>query len=103
MLNLQNPSRDDVSAALRAYAHVTSQEAARQLMEKVGGVDALADLASSAFAAVIEAANTATANAASTGKPKAQARPMTTANFDTQAVNKIYARWNNPPKRNRGE
>lgn len=57
------PTRDDVRAALAAYANAPgkSKAGAIKLMEKIGGSNALSKLKEAKFAAVIEAAKKAAA------------------------------------------
>lgn len=54
------PTRDDVQAALRAYADVSSKAAAIKLMSKHGESDALSKVKPAKYAAVIDAAKKAT-------------------------------------------
>jgi hypothetical protein len=87
------PNRNDVLTALRQHGVLQSQAAANRLLQEVGGVDALADLPESKFAAVIAACGvTGGAN----GRPAAK------------TINEagIWNHWNRPgqkaPSRDHG-
>jgi len=95
MLNLIDPTREDVQQALAA---MPSKAEAIRLMKAHGGVERLSELPKTKFQAVIKAVIDVTANAAS-GKANAKAQAEPKKSLTDEDVKAIYAKWNNSPRK----